>query len=320
MGLRSGSWGRTSQQPPVVQAQPEPAEVTSQVERVAAALRTWSEERADADLTLPPVQKAKPLFPEPEPEPPAVTITTIVLPAPPVERVNEVLGGTTSGIYDFETQGTPNYYEALQISPRADHETIHRIYRILAARFHPDNPVSGDYRLFLQLKEAYEVLSDVDRRAQYDAALQEYETRPLPIFGRKAFVTGVEGESNRRLGVLALLYQRRRINQSYPGMALLELEKRMAIPREYLEFSIWYLLSKGFVHVTDERSDYALTAAGVDYVESHSNKNHIVRQLLNAGNPGEQATRSGSRTPREGKKIQGSRKRRAAADKVPVEA
>jgi curved DNA-binding protein CbpA len=33
-----------------------------------------------------------------------------------------------------------DYYEFLQISPNADADTIHRVYRFLAARLHPDNP------------------------------------------------------------------------------------------------------------------------------------------------------------------------------------
>ncbi len=65
-----------------------------------------------------------------------------------------------------------DYYEFLQISPNADQDTIHRVYRFLAARFHPDNPDSGDADTFNQLKTAYDVLSDEDRRAEYDASRQ----------------------------------------------------------------------------------------------------------------------------------------------------
>ena len=39
----------------------------------------------------------------------------------------------------IEATKTLDYYEFLQISPHADTETIHRVYRYLAARFHPDN-------------------------------------------------------------------------------------------------------------------------------------------------------------------------------------
>ena len=42
----------------------------------------------------------------------------------------------------------PDYYEFLQISKNAEPDTIHRVYRFLAARFHPDNPESGDEEKF----------------------------------------------------------------------------------------------------------------------------------------------------------------------------
>src|SRR5690349_7912822 len=41
-----------------------------------------------------------------------------------------------------------DYYEILQISRHADAETIHRVYRIMASRFHPDNPKTGDVEKF----------------------------------------------------------------------------------------------------------------------------------------------------------------------------
>ena len=54
----------------------------------------------------------------------------------------------------------PDYYEFLQISPSAENDTIHRVYRFLAARFHPDNHDTGDAERFFLLKQAYEVLSE----------------------------------------------------------------------------------------------------------------------------------------------------------------
>ena len=45
-----------------------------------------------------------------------------------------------------------DYYEFLQISPNADAETIHRVYRFLAARLHPDNNETGHEENFRLLK------------------------------------------------------------------------------------------------------------------------------------------------------------------------
>ena len=49
----------------------------------------------------------------------------------------------------------PDYYDLLQISPSAEPETVHRVYRLLAQRFHPDNQDSGNERRFRELTEAY---------------------------------------------------------------------------------------------------------------------------------------------------------------------
>lgn len=182
-----------------------------------------------------------------------------------------------------------DYYETLQVSPNADPETIHRVYRIMAARFHPDNPTTGSLERFLLLREAYQTLSDPALRAEYDSSRSNWQTETMPVFWQKSFVDGIEGETNRRLGVLSLLYQRRRINESKPGVSVMELERRMAFPREYLNFTLWYLRSKGYVAVLEDNSDYALTSAGVDYVESGSNTNRVIRELLTAGTGAEYA-------------------------------
>jgi len=174
-----------------------------------------------------------------------------------------------------------DYYEVLQVSQNAEPETIHRVYRIMASRFHPDNPQTGDSERFLLLNEAYEILSDADKRASYDRARQMTESQPLPAFELKEFVDGIEGEQNRRLGILCLLYNRRRADLEHPGLSLLELERLMSFPREFIAFSIWYLRDKGFVLMGDN-SDYVLTAAGADHVETNSPRHAVFHKLLRA--------------------------------------
>jgi len=172
-----------------------------------------------------------------------------------------------------------DYYEALQLSPKADLETIHRVYRIMTARFHPDNPESGDRERFLLLSEAYRVLSNPDTRAHYDSMRESETPRPLPMFQARSFVDEQQGERNRRLGVLCLLYSQRRRNSDHPGVSLLELEELMAIPREYLEFTLWYLKEKKHVAMT-QGADFSLTADGVDFVEEHTPAHAMMRKLL----------------------------------------
>jgi hypothetical protein len=174
-----------------------------------------------------------------------------------------------------------DFYEVLQVSQNAEPETIHRVYRIMAARFHPDNPQTGDSERFLLLNDAYEVLSDAEKRALYDAARRVGECQPLPAFELKEFVDGIEGEQNRRLGILCLLYNRRRSDMEHPGLSLLDLERLMSFPREYIAFAVWYLRDRGFVQMGDN-SDYTLTAAGADHVETNSPRNAVFHKLLRA--------------------------------------
>ncbi|MFN7993890.1 MAG: DnaJ domain-containing protein [Bryobacteraceae bacterium] len=174
-----------------------------------------------------------------------------------------------------------DYYEVLQVSPNADPETVHRVYRIMAARFHPDNPQTGDTERFVLLNEAYDLLSNPERRASYDASRRMGEAAPMPIFELKAFVDGIEGEANRRLGILCLLYNQRRRDMEHPGLSLLDLERLMSFPREFLAFGIWYLKDKGFILMGDN-SDYTLTGAGADFVEANSPRHEVLHKLLNA--------------------------------------
>ncbi len=62
-----------------------------------------------------------------------------------------------------------DYYEALGVPRDADHDTIRRAYRKLARKYHPDlNSDSDAEERFKELGEAYEVLSDPDKRERYD--------------------------------------------------------------------------------------------------------------------------------------------------------
>ena len=178
-----------------------------------------------------------------------------------------------------------DFYEVLQISPNAEMETVHRVYRMMATRFHPDNPRTGDVERFLRLQGAYQVLSDPAQRARYDGTRIDREAEPLPIFELKDFVVGIEGESNRRLGVLSILYNRRRADEQQAGISVLDLEKRMGFPREHLNFALWYLRAKGYITM-EENSSYGITAPGIDYVESKSTTNRVIRELLSGGSSG----------------------------------
>lgn len=180
-----------------------------------------------------------------------------------------------------EPEAFVDYYELLQISHNADPETVHRVFRIMASRYHPDNKETGDNEKFLLLTKAYSILSDPARRASYESLHRNQRAQPLPVFGLKEFAEGLEGEINRRLGILSLLYNRRRTNPENPGISLLEFETVMSFPREHLEFAIWFLREKEYVR-TGNNSDYYIAAGGVEYLESEVPSKGILSKLLHA--------------------------------------
>jgi curved DNA-binding protein CbpA len=175
-----------------------------------------------------------------------------------------------------------DYYEFLQISPNADADTIHRVYRYLAARLHPDNPESGDAEMFRLLKSAFDTLSNPMRRAEYDAVCRREAMEVKPISNSVDFMDSVEGEMNRRIAVLAVLYFKRRANPRFPEVSLADIERRMGFPRDYLDFTTWYLQKKGYITRADN-SDFTLTAEGVDYIETQRGSLPVLNKLLTDG-------------------------------------
>ena len=62
-----------------------------------------------------------------------------------------------------------DYYDVLGVPRDADQDTIRRAYRKLARKYHPDlNSDSDAEERFKELGEAYEVLSDAEKRERYD--------------------------------------------------------------------------------------------------------------------------------------------------------
>ncbi|HEV2834303.1 MAG TPA: DnaJ domain-containing protein [Pyrinomonadaceae bacterium] len=178
--------------------------------------------------------------------------------------------------------GDVDLYEVLQVSDTAEPETINRVYRIFAQRYHPDNQETGNEGRFREITEAYQVLSNPEKRAQYDATNQ---TRKKERW--RVVAAGPESENNFeleqvvRLTVLEALYTKRRVDPSNPGIYLRELEKMLGRPREHLEFTIWFLVQKRLINTDDARM--YLTADGAEYLEEAYSKN-LQRKRLQSHN------------------------------------
>ena len=166
-----------------------------------------------------------------------------------------------------------DYYEILQISPNAEPETVHRVFRLLAQRCHPDNKETGNEAQFRLLTDAYRVLSDPEQRARYDVIhtkLRQERWR-LVASGAEAD-NNFDAERGIRLTVLEVLYTRRRLELDSPGLSPLDLEKLTGRAREHLEFTIWFLVQKKFITRSDG-SMLTITVDGVEYLESNQAAN-----------------------------------------------
>lgn len=159
-----------------------------------------------------------------------------------------------------------DYYEVLQVSPNADDDTISRVFRHLAKRYHPDNPSTGNTDLFTQLMQAQEVLTSPERRAAYDLLHQRHWTKQWRVAGEAGFDGSVADDRAVREQILSLLYVQRRREPHNPGMGNLSLAKILSCPIEHIEFHLWYLHGKGWILRTDSGT-FAITPDGVDQAE-----------------------------------------------------
>lgn len=167
----------------------------------------------------------------------------------------------------MEASTFADYYEILEISPNANSETIDRIFRYLAQRYHPDNQNTGDRVRFDEIVQAYTVLKDPVKRAQYDIQHKNHSNFRWKLAEQANDSKGIERDVDIQDKVLSILYVKRRQDINEPGIGNYDLEHLVGCPREHLEFHLWYLKEKGWI-TRLENGTLAITVEGVDRANS----------------------------------------------------
>jgi hypothetical protein len=158
-------------------------------------------------------------------------------------------------------------YEIMEVNATASLDTIHKIYRILALRLHPDNTESGSEDAFKRLAHAYKILSDPERRAAYDNERNRRANKTWSIFDAASALPGLEQEQQKRRAILAALYTKRMRQPEQAALPLPNLERLLGVPREHLEFPLWFLKEQGWITRSDN-ARFVITAKGVEFAES----------------------------------------------------
>ena len=128
--------------------------------------------------------------------------------------------------------------------------------------------------------EAYDVIADPARRAQYDVTYSRHRQERWRLVTTGATAENdFETERMLRLTVLEVLYTQRRTEPENPALTPLDLESLTGTPREHLEFTIWYLIQKKLISRSDS-SMLLITADGVEHLEGNYKEN-VQRRRLN---------------------------------------
>lgn len=175
----------------------------------------------------------------------------------------------------------PDYYELLQVSPRADRDTIERVFRLLAKRHHPDNPEGGDADRFTALLEAFRVLSEPESRARYDVRHEAELQARWRVFGTGAHDIDPASDRLMQRAILSILYRACREDPDHPGLGMVKLEHLLGCAQEQIKYHLWYLKERGWIRRT-ESGTLAITVAGVDEVMEQGGPAHGGLHLLKA--------------------------------------
>ena len=143
-----------------------------------------------------------------------------------------------------------DYYEILEITPRATDAAIKKAFRKLAMRYHPDRNIGNPFanHHFREIKEAYEVLSNPVRRSEYNHKRWQNGFSSMPV---NAF---------REVSPELLLHQARQIEKYVSSLDVFRMN------HDALEKQLHQLLNEHHVTMLTDREQHAVNREIVESV------------------------------------------------------
>jgi hypothetical protein len=156
-----------------------------------------------------------------------------------------------------------DHYALLGVNPKADLETIKAAFTALVAKYKVEDPEKLE-----ALNIAFEVLSDPDLRASFDAMKGVNKEEGTPKFNGEPLFKALRQAADLRSTMLCILYDRRRANPFKPGLTMRQVANMLQVTTEELNFALWYLKKRSFVTM-DDKSSLEITVEGMDHLESN---------------------------------------------------
>ena len=163
----------------------------------------------------------------------------------------------------MEHDGFHDFYEVLQVSSTASEDTIEKMFRHLAQRYHPDNKETGDVAKFQEVVEAHKALGDREKRAQYDLLYNQSIAHQYSLVQHVTGNDSLDSDIRIQSVILNVLYHKCRENCKKPGFGLYQLRQMLDCSMELLDFHIWYMKERGWVRRTEDGM-LAITVQGCD--------------------------------------------------------
>ena len=161
-----------------------------------------------------------------------------------------------------------DHYEVLAIDPKSGPDAIGMAYSKLAQKYHPSNLSSGDKDKFDAVNLAYEVLSDLQLRREFDKLKGVSDEDGPPTFSGAGFFDLLGRDNGLRAALLSVLYERRRRKPFTPSLSMRHLEGILEASEIELNFTLWYLKQGGMVE-SDDKSSLQITMNGINFLEAN---------------------------------------------------